>query len=251
MPRFQHARVIGLASLLLALVTAGIQLSAASAARAPRLSTSEGSPAPLAQDKIPYGFATEQEGSGVVLQRFDSSIDEPAQLALVKNVSSQLVVGLRFVAAVERWTTSSRMRMPVRLFVSPVVPVSIPPGQALEVAPNLLTAAQVQALAAESPGATIQFFFGLQSVSFANRYEWSITPNPSVVSGSAALNIVRPVYKRDLIARDANQPLVPYGPCRDDQNRATSHGGRVPILNEPGHAIVCDNGRWIEAASMR
>jgi beta-lactamase regulating signal transducer with metallopeptidase domain len=245
MPRFQRARIIGLASLFLILVVTGIQVSAASAARAPRLSTSAASPSRAMQDKIPYGFANEQEGSGVELQRIVSTIEEPAQLAVIKNLSNQPVVGLRFVAVVERWSRAGRV--PVKLFVSPVVSVSIPPGQTQEVAPNLLTAAQVQAVAAESPGATIQLFFGLQSVNFANRYEWSITPNPSASSSNEALNIPRPVYSRDLIARDASRPAVSYGACRDERNRATSHGGRVPILNEPGHAMVCDNGRWIEA----
>src|SRR6185312_11771644 len=152
-------------------------------------------------------------------------------------------------AAVERWTRVSRM--PVKLFVSPVVSVSIPPGQSVEVAPNVLTAAQVKALAGESPGATIQLFFALQGVSFANGYEWSITPNSSTLSGTDAFNIPRLVYSRDLIARDANKPAVPYGACRDEKNRATSHGGRFPLINEPGHFVVCNDGRWIEAGPRR
>jgi hypothetical protein len=91
----------------------------------------------------------------------------------------------------------------------------------------------------------------LRSVSFANRSEWTITPNPSASTGNEALNIPRPVYSRVLMARDASRPAVAYGACRDERNRATSHGGRVPILNEPGHAMVCDNGRWIEASSRQ
>jgi hypothetical protein len=245
MPRFQRARIIGLASLFLILLVTGIQVSAASAARAPRLSTRAASPSLAIQDKIPYGFATEQEGSGVELQRIVSTIEEPAQLVTVKNVSNQPVVGLRFLAAVERLSRPGRM--PAKLFVSPVVAVSIGPGQTLEVAPSVLTAEQVQAVAAESPGAKIQLFFGLQSVSFANQYTWSITPNPSTLSGTDALNIPRPVYSRDLIARDASRPTVPYEECRDERNRATSHGGSMPILNEPGHFVICDNGRWIDA----
>jgi beta-lactamase regulating signal transducer with metallopeptidase domain len=249
MPRFQRARLISLAVLFLGLVAVGIQLSAASAGRAPRLSADSGSPLRLMQDKIPYGFAHEQTGSGVDLHQLDSTIDEPARMAAIKNVSNQPIVGLRFIAAVERWTTLSRM--PARVFVSPVVSVTIPPGQTVEVAPNVLTAAQVQAVAAESPGATLQLFFGLQSVRFANGYEWSISPNVSAVVGSDAANIPRPVYSRALIERDAGKSPVSYGACRDEQNRVTSHGGRVPILNEPGHAMVCDNGRWIDAASQR
>ena len=249
MPTFQRARIIGLASLFVILVVTGMRVSAASAARVPHLVPPAPSPSLAMQDKIPYGFANEQDGSGVELQRIVSTREEPAQLVTVKNLSNQPVVGLRFVAAVERWTRVSRM--PVKLFVSPVVPVSIPAGQSVEVAPNVLTAAQVQALAGESPGATIQLFFGLQGVSFANGYEWSITANPSTLSGSDALNIPRPVYSRDLITRDGNRPAIAYGACRDEKNRATSHGGRVPILNEPGHFMVCNDGRWIEAGPPR
>lgn len=170
-------------------------------------------------------------------------------MATLKNVSNQPIVGLRFIAVVERWTAVSRM--PARVFVSPVVSVAIPPGQTVEIAPNVLTAAQVQAVAAESSGATLQLFFGLQFVRFANGYEWSITPNLSAVIAPSALNIPRLVYSRSLIDRDAGKSPVSYGACRDEQNRATSHGGRVPILNEPGRAMVCENGRWIDATSQR
>ena len=249
MPRFQRARIIGLASLLVVVVVTGIQVSAASAGRAPRLTPRPGSRSLAMQDKIPYGFASEQDGSGVELQRLVSTIEEPARVVTVKNLSNQPVVGLRFLAVIERWTRLSRM--PVKLFVSPVVAVSIPPGQALEVAPNVLTAAQIQAAAAESAGATIQLFFGVQAVSFANGYEWTVKANPSTVTGPEALNIPRPVYSRELITRDASRPAVAYGACRDERNRATSHGGRVPILNEPGRFMVCNDGRWIDAESRQ
>jgi beta-lactamase regulating signal transducer with metallopeptidase domain len=247
MPRFQYARIIGFAMMSVVVAVMGMRVSAASAARAPRLSAGVANPSPLVQDKVPFGFATEQEGSGVELQRIVSTAEEPAQLAVVKNLSNEPVVGLRFVASVERWGRTLSGRRPVRLFVSPVVVVSIPPGGTVQVSPNVLTAAQLQTIASESGDVRLQLFFGLQSVSFANGYGWSITPNSAALSGSDALNIPRPVYSRDLIARDAGRPAVPYGACRDDRNRTTSHGGMFSILNEPGHMMVCDNGRWIEA----
>ena len=249
MPRFQYARVVTLAAIAILVFVAGLQVSAASAARAPRVLSDENNSPRLSQEKIPFGFANEQNGSGVELQRVVSTPNEPAQIFVVKNLSNQPVVGLRFIAGIERWTTGGRL--PIRLFESPSVSVAIGPGQSVEVSPSLLTAAQVQAVASESPGARLQFFFGLKSVSFANGFEWNLTPNAQAFSGSDALNIPRPVYSRDLIARDANKPTTPYGACRDDRNRATSHGGRIPILNEPGHTMVCDNGRWIESPSGR
>jgi hypothetical protein len=213
------------------------------------LTDSDENPSRRAQEKIPFGFATEQNGSGVELQRVVSTPDEPAQMFVVKNLSNQPVVGLRFLAGIERWTTGRRL--PIRLFESPVVSVVIAPGQSAEVSPRVLTAAQVQTVATESPGARLQFFFGLRSVNFANGFEWNVTANAQASSGPDALNIPKPVYSRDLITRDATRPAVPYGPCRDDRNRATSHGGRVPILHEPGHTMVCDNGRWVESQSGR
>ncbi len=249
MPRFQYARIVTLAGIAVLVFVAGLQVSAASAARAPRLTDSDENPSRRAQEKIPFGFATEQNGSGVELQRVVSTPDEPAQMFVVKNLSNQPVVGLRFLAGIERWTTGRRL--PIRLFESPVVSVVIAPGQSAEVSPRVLTAAQVQTVATESPGARLQFFFGLRSVSFANGFEWNVTANAQASSGPDALNIPKPVYSRDLITRDATRPAVPYGPCRDDRNRATSHGGRVPILHEPGHTMVCDNGRWVESQSGR
>lgn len=96
-------------------------------------------------------------------------------------------------------------------------------------------------------GARIEFFFGLQRVKFANGFEWRITPNPAATTGEVAFSIRGPVYSRDLIVRDANRLEVPHGACRDNRNRATSHGGLVPVLNEPGTFMQCQNGRRVES----
>jgi hypothetical protein len=127
------------------------------------------------------------------------------------------------------------------------------------VSPQVLSAEQLQQVAADAGGVRIQFFFGVQRVKFANGTEWSITVNPTATSGSDAFNIRRrssstratidrPVYSRDLITRDAGAVEVPFGACRDDRNRATSHGGVMAILNEPGKFMRCQNGRWVESA---
>ncbi len=77
-------------------------------------------------------------------------------------------------------------RPPVRLFTSDMLVVSIPPGGTATVAPQVLSAEQLQQLAADSGGARIQFFFGLQRVRFANGFEWTITPNPAAATSGTA-----------------------------------------------------------------
>ena len=242
MPTFSSVRLVALAAALIVLVAAGSRVSLASAARVPRAAPAAGAPR---QDKIPFGYATEQHGSGVVLEKVISSAEAPAQRATVRNISSERIIGLRFVAAVERFGATPRS---VRLFTSDVIPASIASGQSLDVSPNVLSAAQVQDVAAETPEGHLQFFIGLQSVQFANGYLWSMTPNPAALTGEDALNLQHPIYSRDLITRDARRPQVPNAACRDEQNAATSHGGVVSILNEPGRFMRCDNGRWIETA---
>jgi beta-lactamase regulating signal transducer with metallopeptidase domain len=242
MPRFTSMRMVALSAVLVAVVASGVRVSVASAARAPRARPSVGA---AAQDRVPFGYAPTQQGSGVVMQNIVSTADAPAERATIRNVSTETIVGLQFVAAVEH---QRGPRQPVRLFVSNTITVSIPPGQSADVSPSVLTAAQLQELAASAPEGRLQYFLGLQSVEFANGFEWSVQPNAAALNGADALNIERVYLSRDLIARDANRPQVPFAPCRDERNRATSHGGLVPIVNEPGHFLRCDNGRWVESA---
>jgi len=135
---------------------------------------------------VPYGYATEQHGSGVILESLVSSGEAPAQKVTVRNVSTERITGLQFVAA-------------------------------------------------------------LKQVGANRPVLWSITPNPAAVTGENTLNLQKLFYSRDLITRDASRSRLPFAACRDDHNASTSHGGIVPILNEPGHFMRCDNGRWIDA----
>jgi hypothetical protein len=238
MPRFSLFRVSALAIALVTLVVSGIQVSAVSAARSPRRAAM-----PQAQSRVPYGYAPNQDGSGVTMKPIVEE-DGSSQAATVTNVSTTRVSGLRFLAALERRGAGGAM--PVRLFLTEDLPISIGPGETVDVRASLLTADQIVDVARETPGARLQAFYALQSVRFANGYTWQITPNQDARSGSEAIGTPKVIYPRTLIDRDAAPPVVPGGQCVDDRNRETSHGGIVPILNEPGHFMRCADGRWVD-----
>jgi hypothetical protein len=59
----------------------------------------------------------------------------------------------------------------------------------------------------------------------------------------------RPVCLRDLITRDASRSQISQPACLDEHDAATSHGGIVSILNEPGHFVRCENGGGLKQRS--
>lgn len=285
-PRFSVLRLAGCAVALAILVVSGVRVTTASAARAAELGVRvtsasvsrvagpavRGEPrsvATLRQDPLPYGYIPKQEGSGVVLGVSRPTADAPLPRASIRNTTNHTVTGVRVVAAVERFMRSGLFRrMPVELFASDMLPVSIAPGETIEIAPRFITAEDLQRLAEAAPDAHLQLFFGLSAVRYANGFEWSITPDSAARSGSDVFKSARPwqlstLFGRDvdrppvpqlpraLFARDANRTPVPYGACRDDRDRAYSHGAAAPLVGEPGRAARCEDGRWIESAYGR
>ena len=255
MPKLRAVRIAASLSFVVALLFVGMRVTIASAARVPRTDAPPSAP----QENVPYGWQSEPDGAGIVLANFVSTADAPAASVTVRNVSTAPVIGVQFLAAVEQLGGFRLLRPPVRLFASKLLPVSIPPGQSAVVSPRVLSVEQLQQAAADAGGVRIQFFFGVQRVKFANGAEWSMAPDPTATSGADAFNIGRrpsrtrapadsPAYSRDLITRDASAVAVAFGACRDERNRATSHGGVMAILNEPGKFMRCQNGRWVEAA---
>ncbi len=246
MPNVSTVRLALIAVVLVALTVTGAPVALATAARAPRADApGESAGAAPSQDSVPYGYATEQEGSGVELQKFVSTPQEPTAAVTVRNMTGEPVVAVRFMVAAERWSGGGP-RLPVRLFESETIPVAIAPGGSTEIAPHALTAEQLQALAGEIVGGRVQLFFGLRAVQYANGWQWSAVPNPAATSGPDALGMPAALIRRDVIVRDANRLEVAYGACRDERNRATSHGGVIALRNEPGLGARCENGRWVE-----
>jgi beta-lactamase regulating signal transducer with metallopeptidase domain len=238
MPRLRFLRLAALAGALGVVIGTGLQVSAASALRVPRQAPTA-SPA-----KVPYGYATEQRGSGVLLKELRADVGAPASGATVQNISTEKIVGLRFVAAVERRGGTGWVQ--VQLFTSDEIPMDLAPGQVADVAPSVLTQERLDDLQREPTINRIQYFVGLQSVRFANGFTWRMVSNPSATSGSEAIVGPREPLPRSLIARDANKTPISYGACKDDEGRTTSHGGAFDMLNEPGHTIRCEDGRWVE-----
>jgi hypothetical protein len=241
MSRFTALRALALATGLVALVVTGAQLSAASAARTPRRPAAS-QPAQTGVPKIPYGYATDQEGSGVKLRSLVTNDDGVFESATLENVSTEGIVGIRFLAVVER--RSAGVSLPVRLLLTEDLPVAVGPGATVDLKAAVLTRQQIDEVARETPGARLQTFYALQTVRFANGYVWNITPNPDATSGSDAIGVPRVMLPRAFIERDAARPPVPGGQCLDDRNREYSQGAVVPILNEPGRFARCTNGRW-------
>jgi beta-lactamase regulating signal transducer with metallopeptidase domain len=242
MPQLRSLRLVMLGGAQVLIVITGMQVSAASAARLSDRGRSTG------QESVPFGYAPDQQGSGVHLKVVRGAAGAPAFAATLQNVSSEPIVGVRFVAAVERHTGSGSM--PVQLLTSEEIPVALLPGQSAHVAPAVLTQKQLDDLGSDPSVRMLQYFVGLGMVRFANGHVWSISPNPNATDGAAALTIPSTFYPRALIDRDAKKTQVANAACGDDADRTTSHGGVIAILNEPGHFMRCDSGRWIDGPAL-
>jgi beta-lactamase regulating signal transducer with metallopeptidase domain len=229
MSKLSVTRVAFVIAALLVLTITGTKISAVSVAHA---STAAHSMFGGFQNSIPFGYATEQPGSGAELTRVVSSSDHPAELATVRNKATEAISGIVFAAVVE-------------FFTSKLVPVSIGPGQTADVVPNVLSAQQLQDVAPRE-GGRVQLFFGLARILYANGFEWSVTPNPAATSGTDALNITRPDLPRSLVVAVGTQSQASGSACYDEQGKTYSLGAVIGIRREPGHFARCVNGQWIE-----
>ena len=254
MSRYSRIRIASLVIALLILTITGAKLrvvSAAHAASAARPASAE------SQGSIPYGYASEQPGSAAELTRVVSTPENPAELVSIRNKSNQPISGISLVAVVEFFPRSA-----VQIFTSELLPVSIAPGKTIDVVSNVLTAEQLQALAAQRAG-RMQLFFGLAKIRYANGSEWSMTPNPWAASGADALNLGRPELRlpglpavsvstprpdlpRTMVAAPGAQPAVNRSVCYDDQSKSYSLGAVVGIRGEPGRFARCMNGQWVD-----
>ena len=233
-PRFSVLRLAGCAVALVILVVSGVRVTSASASRAagPAVRGEPRSVATLRQDPLPYGYIPKQEGSGVVLGVSRPTADAPLPRASIRNTTNHTVTGVRVVAAVERFMRSGLFRrMPVELFASDMLPVSIAPGETIEIAPRFITAEDLQRLAEAAPDAHLQLFFGLSAVRYANGFEWSITPDSAARSGSDVFKSARPWQLSTLFGRDVDRPPVPQLPralFARDANRTPVPVRRMP-----------------------
>jgi beta-lactamase regulating signal transducer with metallopeptidase domain len=241
MPKFMSLRLIALATMLLAVLVTGVRVTAVSAGNASRFIGDGARVAAGRQTPIPFGWATEQTGSGVVVGPLTWEAGTGEVRARVKNTTTETITGLRFVAVVERFP----IRGPVRLVTPEFTSVSIGPAQTADVSAPVLSPEQLQHVP-QGPGEHVQLFFGLQAVKFANGAQWSITPNPAAENGSDALGIERSEIPRNMLATEgaagSDQNLL----CRDQAGREIAAGAIIKVRNEPGHFARCIAGRWEE-----
>ena len=241
MPRFVTLRAGVLVAGLAGLAATGIQLSAASAARAPRRPF-VGPLAQAAVPRVPHGYAAEQDGAGVKLHRVVIDDDGVFQSATLENLSTQPVAAVRFLVVVER--RQNGVSMAVRTFTTNDLALSVAPRATVDIRTTLLTREQIGEVASQTPGAKLQVFYALQAVRFANGYLWEMTPNRDARSASDAIGERRPMLPRAFVDRDAAKAPVPGAACRDDRDRTYSLGAVVAVLNEPGSFVRCTDGRW-------
>ncbi len=238
MPSFAGARWAGLIASLVLLTATGTRIVDAAHASASALAGSSGREA---QEAMPFGYATEQPGSAVVLAHLHSSAQDPAHLATLRNTSSETVVGVQFVAVLEQLRQGR-----VRIYTSEERPVRIAPGGSVDVAPMVVTVEQLQTAAADANG-PVQLFVGLARVRYENGAEWSVTPNPEARNGRDALSIEPPEIPRALVGPGA-VVRTDTSMCYDDRHRSYSLGAVVGIRAEPGHVARCADGQWIDEA---
>src|SRR5258708_5858734 len=247
MPRFPSMRLLALGATLVMLIVTGQRVTTASAAYASRfLAADERAGARTLQARIPFGYATEQDGSGVELGPVVWGEDDSIQHATLRNMTNERITAVGFVAVVEG--IGVPLRKPVRVFPAGPIAVLIAPGQSVEVSPKIVSVAQLRALGSALPD-RLQVFIGLESVRFSNGAQWTITPNPAATSGRDALGIQRAEISRELLAAAASVSGVSV--CRDEKGRSYSLGAIVPVRNEPGRFARCTNGRWEESAPGR
>jgi beta-lactamase regulating signal transducer with metallopeptidase domain len=256
MTKLRPIRLAMLATAFLALTITGAKLGVVSVAYASSALSMMFAPF---QDGVPFGYASEQPGSAVEMSRFVSSPEHPAELATIRNTSTETVSGIAFAAIVEFIPTGANRLLPrraVRIFTSEIVPVSIAPGKTAEVIPNVLTAGELQDIAAGYDG-RVQLFFGLAKVRYANGHEWSVTPNPAASSGMDALSLQRADVPRAFVLSEIPRALVAEpgtvsqanpSMCRDAEGKTYSLGAMVGIRSEPGRFARCLSGAWIETA---
>jgi beta-lactamase regulating signal transducer with metallopeptidase domain len=263
---------------LVALSVTGGDVLRASSARVSRLDAIRTPLGVFPYPPVPYSYSSEQFDGALEMSSFVSTLEQPVQRVKVRNAAGQRIVGLRFVAAVEQMSSRRRLVLVtplVRLFVSDVQSVSIAPGAAEDVSPEVMTGDALQAIVAGAAGAHVQFQVAVAAVRYEDGQELRLTLNPMAVRARDALGLDPGTIARALaqIGGLANRwqgnlasilqprqdgPTIPRalvdtasaagGICRDERGRTYSPGAHVRVRDEPGHSVRCDSGRWIETS---
>jgi beta-lactamase regulating signal transducer with metallopeptidase domain len=198
-PRFTGARVLACVLALVVLAVSGTHLAVVSASRTSgydAIRTRLGVPP---YPPVPYGFAAEQEGSGVDMSALISTLDAPVQQVTIRNTGRMRITGVRFAAAVEQMPSRARRLVlpgPVRLFVSEMREASIEPGESVQMIPAVLEKDALHAIVEQAHGAHVQFMVAIAAVQYADGTAWRTALNPMATSANVALGLDQPVVSR-------------------------------------------------------
>jgi beta-lactamase regulating signal transducer with metallopeptidase domain len=247
MPKLTSLRLTSLLVVLVAVLSSGWKVAALTAARTARSSASNAAFRPAAAQQngpmlvdIPYGYGV-REGAGVEINRLRHSSDTPVQQLVLRNVTDEVLIGVRFVAVVQRFP----LTQPIEIVTSDFVPTQILPQTDVD----LGAVAFPELRKVTMSGGRMQVFFSIQEARFANNVVWKIVPNPAARTPREALGFEEIALTRAFLTSQAALPPNPQAAlCYDQNGKSFSSGAIVRILNEPGRTAVCRTNRWEEGA---
>jgi len=202
---------------------------------------SMGPPLPLQSAdpiRIPIGYAPRPEGTPLQLVG-SPRIDGTGFRATIMNVGNRTIVGLSYVALVERLT-----RQPVQPLDHDFGAMTLGPAQTIELSASWLNAAELDRLLASASG-HLQIFLAPSRIRFADGTEWKQSLDLTATDHMTAMGRPTPQVPRALVGAPASA-TTGNQLCRDDLGRGYSPGAMVVIRDEPNSFARCVKGQWVE-----
>jgi hypothetical protein len=188
--------------------------------------------------RVPIGYAPRPEGTPLQLMG-SPRIDGPGFRATIMNVGNRTIVGLSYVALVERLS-----RQPVQPLDHDFGAMTLGPAQTIELSAPWLNAAELDQLLANSPG-HLQMFLTPSRIRFADGTEWRQSLDLTATDHMTAIGLPTPQVPRALVGVPASA-TAGNQLCRDDRGRGYSPGAMVVIRDEPNSFARCVKGQWVE-----
>jgi hypothetical protein len=170
-------------------------------------------------------------------------IDGPGFRATVRNAGDQTIVGLTYVAIMERWPWP--FTQPVVTFEQDFGTMALRPGDTTALSASWLNSAELDRIVASAPD-KVQMFLAPRRIRFDDGTEWVQELDLTATDHQTAMRRPAPVLPRAMLDANAPSSTALGGLCRDDLNRGYSPGATIPIRLEPDRPARCANGRWAE-----
>ncbi len=215
---------------------------------------------------IPIAYSWEQPGAPLRIAKSPESTSGYLFASVrVRNVSELPLQSVTFVAVVEKRPGARRTAPAAQVFTSDPVAARLQPGEAADLAPNLLPPDQLARIAKDwgvalpgadrapgiQPAPKIRAWLGVLQVAYDDGRLWRLVPLEGATTAQDALHLRREsVVSRNLVVTAPPTQLL-HPPwccvCADDAGLEYSEGAPVPIRDEPGHFAVCHrSGAWVE-----